>query len=186
MIAHPNPSLPIPRFLREHREGLFARWKSRMRERLPDAAALTEEQLIDCLPLFLDAVILGLEQNAGRLVDEKRSAASRSHGSQRYALAFPVGEVIQEYALLVVSAVELAEEIGISLAPRDISALSEVLFTGAADAANEHGLCEARGRQKEERQRIGFVAHELRNPLSSVRMAWDLLRHERDLGNTAF
>ena len=73
MVVDRTPTVPVYRLLREHREALFERWKSKMRERLRRDAVLTDEQLLDCLPLFYDELIHGLEQHGGRLVHEGRS-----------------------------------------------------------------------------------------------------------------
>ena len=186
MAVDQKPVMPIHHFLREHRDALFAQWKIKIRDRLRADVALTDEQLVDCLPLFLDDLIFGLEQHGGRLVEEHRSAASRVHGSQRYALSLPIDDVIREYSVFFSVIVEYAEEQGIFLTSWDLGVLSEVLFTAASEASLEHGECEARDRQKAERQRIGYIAHEFRNPLATARMAWDLLRSNLDLGGGTF
>jgi len=173
-------STDLPAFLSSHRAALLERWAYKVSTTLSSESWMTEEQLRNSLPLFIDEIIEGLERQAGKLVDDKKSALARVHGSQRETLGRGVADLVREYGLFFESVVELALEEGKALDPADVLELSKCLYTGAAEAVDEYAVQSEAGRKKAELLHFGFVAHELRNPLWSARMAWDRVRGDAE------
>lgn len=165
----------VEEFLRQNREALLAKWEMKVRASLPTSSNLAADQLRDSLDLFLDEVIEGLKHGRGRLIEEGRSPIAREHGGQRQVLSTNISELVREYHLLLESAAELAEEMDASLSQRDVLELTRWLFAGAAEAVEEYAQRQEEQQRRSDFEYFAFVAHELRNPLSSARIAWELV-----------
>lgn len=165
----------VGEFLERHRDALIAKWEAKVRAALQDDERFTGEQLRNSLHLFLDEIIdrLLAFSRGGAQAGRRRSPIAREHGGQRQVLQLGIIELVREYSLLHESIAELADETVTTLSGRGITALTTQLFSGAAEAVEEYVR-----RQEEEQHRgnfeyFAFVAHELRNPLSSAQLAWE-------------
>jgi signal transduction histidine kinase len=162
-------------FLEQHRDLLITMWIEKVRRTLPTNATLTHDQLLDTLHLFLDELIDGLQSRHGRLADERQSPIAREHGRQRQVLERDMAELVREYGLLLESIAEIVEQTGADLRPQDVFDLGRHLFSGAAEAAAMYAERQADHQRRADYRYFAFVAHELRNPLSSARIAWDIM-----------
>jgi signal transduction histidine kinase len=168
--------MDIGQFLRVHREVLVGRWKDKLRAALYRDSTLTDQQLLDSMQVFVDQVIDGLDRQSGPLVDEQRSAIAGEHGSERQQLRQDLYNLVREYGHFLDCLGEVAEKEGIQLEVSGVFALSRLLNAGAAAAAHEFAKRAELEREAINAQHFAFLAHELRNPLSSARLAWELLR----------
>ena len=174
-------AMDIARFLSGHRDHLVDRWKTKLRTSLYHDAELTDQQLLDSLHIFLDQVIDALATGTGTLAREERSAVATEHGNQRHQLRQDIYNVVREYGFFLECVEEISRERAVSLEAHALLALSRLLNTGAAESAREFAEqarleCEALNSRH-----FAFLAHELRNPLYSARLAWDTLRrHDGD------
>ena len=162
-------------FLQQHRDLLITVWIEKVRRTLPSSAQLTYEQLLDTIHLFLDELIEGLRSGHGRLAEERRSAIAREHGGQRQVLDREIAELVQEYGLLLESIAEVARSTGAALHAEDVFDVARHLFSGAAEAAAMYADRRAERQRRADYRYFAFVAHELRNPLSSAHMAWEIM-----------
>jgi signal transduction histidine kinase len=170
----------LSEFIRRERDAIVAAWESKVRDEIV-RRDLTPEQLLDDLHLLIDQVIEELELSSGRLVEGGRSAVARAHGRQRHTVRHELADVVREYGLLFEAVVELSERLGIELYARDVLNLSRCLYTGAAQAAEEFALKSDAERRRADFEFFAFLAHEIRNPLSSARMAWELGRRTGEI-----
>ena len=89
--------------------------------------------------------------------------------------------MVREYTVLARLILELAEEHGVSPTLQELQTLVTAIGDGAATGAAEY----TRRREAEllarENAHMGFLAHELRNTLTSGRFAFDLLRRRNFL-----
>jgi signal transduction histidine kinase len=83
--------------------------------------------------------------------------------------------MVREYGLLFEVVVALAAERGEQLPEGCFHVLARCLFDGAADATAQYARQRDEERARVEARSFAFFAHELRNPLSSVMMAWRVL-----------
>jgi signal transduction histidine kinase len=150
----------------------------RMRERLPGDAVLTREQLVDCLPLFLEGVSTKLE-GSDRMT-RVGTHGSRAHALQRHALGMSPEQLVREYGFIAECAVELCGTHGRQISIEEMLELTSVLFGCAAVAVGTFAEREAARARETERERIGFLAHEMRNPIASAQMALELMKLHRN------
>lgn len=167
----------VSKFLERQRDILIERWLEKIRATLPTEATLTDQEILNSLQLFLDQIIAGLHSMDGTLVAEKYSPLARDHGGQRQALKRSIVDLVQEYSLFFEVVMERASERGEHLDERGLLELSKCLYTGAAEAVAQFAKQQEEERRRIDYEHFAFLAHELRNPLSSARLAFDITRH---------
>jgi signal transduction histidine kinase len=168
----------VSTFIERHRDVLVERWKDKIRATLPTESTLTDEELLDSLQLFLDQIIEGLRTMGGALVEQQYSPLARVHGGQRQALKRSIVEVVQEYSLFLEVVIERARDSRVHLDDRGLLELSKCLFTGAAEAVAQFARQQEEERRRADYEHFAFLAHELRNPLSSARLAYELAQQK--------
>jgi signal transduction histidine kinase len=163
-------------FLRTYQHEVRERWASNVRATLPTESRLTDEQLDDSLFLYLEQLIELLQRGREEPPSGHWRAVARMHGSQRQTLGRSVAELVREYGLLYASVVQVAAQQKVELQGSELLILTQHLFDSAAQAVAEFSAMAETRQRDAELKHIGFLAHELRNPLGSAQLAWNLLR----------
>jgi signal transduction histidine kinase len=158
--------------LKAKRELLVACWSRKIRAAV--TTALTNAELLDRIPAFVDEIITALYPYAAPL--PSTSAHASEHGAQRLRLHFDVGEVVREYGLLHECILDLAGESGLQISLTEQHVVLNWLNSGIADALAQYVKRRDQELERQTSEHLGFVAHELRNPLSAARAAVDRLR----------
>lgn len=139
------------------------------------STALQREDVIDSLRGFLHEVIHGLraDQQAGQVgAMTADSTTARAHGRQRFELGFDVGAIVREYGALRDVIFVFMEESGESFTVAEMRSLSFYLVGGIANAATKYAQERDAELRRQTSRHVAFLAHELRNPLSSARLAF--------------
>ena len=161
--------------LKERRSHLIACWGARTKG-LVASASLPRAELLDHIPAFVDEIIQALYPSAIPL--PPMSARAEQHGEQRLGLGFDVAEVVREYGMLHECILEVAAEAGLEVEHRDQAVVVKWLNAGIADAVSQYVKQRDLEVQRQSSEHLGFIAHELRNPLGSARMAFERLRRK--------
>jgi signal transduction histidine kinase len=161
--------------LKEKRGQLTARWAERIKG-VVAAGALPRAELLDHIPAFVDEIIRALYPDAVPL--PAVSVNAEEHGQQRLRLGFDVAEVVREYGMLHECILEIAAEAELVISLREQAIIGKWLNTGIADALAQYVRERDLELQRQHSEHLGFIAHELRNPLSSARMAFLTLRRK--------
>jgi signal transduction histidine kinase len=176
-------------FISNNRAELLARCKVKVALR-PHRAA-TEAQLANGIPLFLaqlqrtlaaeeggdDAQSLEISGAAGGLASNlsEMGVSAAAHGRQLLELGFTVDQVVHDYGDLCQAITDLAVERDAPFGTDEFRTLNRCLDNAIADAVTEFSFQRdsERARQQELaiEARVGFLAHELRNALSSATLA---------------
>ena len=159
--------------LRDRKQLLLERWMAgTRRENTADPVSRTE--LLDHIPRFIDELISAL--HPGALPFPSPTANANEHGAQRFRLGFNVAEVVREYGTLHRCIVEIASEEGWAITAHDHAIIARWLSDGLANAVSQYVSDRDAEVQRQAAEHLGFIAHEIRNPLSSVNMAVRLLQ----------
>jgi signal transduction histidine kinase len=161
--------------LKERRNELIAHWGDRIKGAVA-SASLPRAELLDHMPAFVDEIIQALYPDAVPL--PPMSARAEAHGEQRLGLGFDVAEVVREYGMLHECILRVAEEAGIDISRRDQELVVKWLNVGIADAVSQYVKQRDLELQRQSSEHLGFIAHELRNPLGSARLAFQRLRRK--------
>ena len=173
MTGGAPPEGSLSAVLKDHRSRLITCWGDRITGAIA-AAMLPRAELLDHIPAFVDELIRALHPDAMSL--PPMSANAEEHGEQRLGLGFDVAEVIREYGMLHECILQIAREAELVISPREHEVIVKWLNVGIADAVAQYVKQRDLELQRQNSEHLGFIAHELRNPLGSVKMAFGRLR----------
>jgi signal transduction histidine kinase len=105
------------------------------------------------------------------------------HGEQRFRLGYDIGGVIREYGTLHDVIFDFIDRQKTRISQGEYRLFSQFLLSAVADAATQHEKKRDDEMQRLSARHIGFLAHELRNPLSSARMAVRLLLERKEFAD---
>ena len=175
-------------FLTNNRTDLIERCRIKVSKRL--APKGTAAELTHGIPAFLDQLIktLQVEQTSDPMRSREVSgpagggpavseigATATLHGRELSLRGFTVEQVVHDYGDLCQAITELAFENDAPIATDEFRTLNRCLDNGIADAVTEHAF--QRNSLIENREvralneRLGFLAHELRNYLHTATLA---------------
>jgi signal transduction histidine kinase len=160
--------------LKTRREVVVACWSAKIRAAVGEA--LSTAELLDHIPAFVDEIIAALYPGAVPL--HVSSGNAGEHGAQRLRLQFNVAEVVREYGLLHECIIELAREHDVQIDLAEQQVIGKWLNTGIADAIDQYVKRRDTELERRTSEHLGFIAHELRNPLSAARAAAQGLRRK--------
>jgi len=155
--------------LAARRDDLIAAW-SDATGRTIASASLARGELLDRMPDFVDQIIAALHPDAIPLPPATEIA--EEHGAQRLRIGFDVAEVIREYGLLHRSILRIAENAAVTPSLREQVVIAHWLSSGIADAVAQYVKQRDLETQRQTSEHLGFIGHELRNPLSTARLAF--------------
>lgn len=165
----------------QHHPEIERRWLRRVQERVTAAPGVEPTHLRDGLPDYLVALAASLVTSGETDVRPGSASAwstmAREHGVTRVRIGFDINQLLTEFIILRHVIREVALEHGIE------TSATEAVLADALDSAIAASVCayveardyEARRRQAEN---VGFLTHELRNPLSNAMMAAAQLRRD--------
>jgi signal transduction histidine kinase len=185
--------LVLHEFLSTHRPDLIDRCRQSAAER--NSVQATEGDSRFGIPLFLDQLITTLkaEQASGSSAGEKISgaegggsrssevgAAAAQHGRELSQRGLTVDQVVHDYGDLCQAITGLAFELGAPITTLEFKTLNRCLDNGIADAVTEFSYQRDRisGDRESQalNQRIGFLAHDLRDHISTATYAIRLMK----------
>ena len=148
----------------------------------------TQTEVSDALHGYVQAVATKLRRGQHELADE----SAKAHGEQRWYVGYDLKSVILEYGVLRSSIVDTVEGTGYIMTAREVDAVADILYAGAAEAAVEFttratqqindALATAQAAIRAREDVVAIVSHDLKNPLSvihgSVMQLDQLLRAE--------
>ncbi len=167
-------------FLAENRAALIEGCKARVAlRRMPDPA---DAVLAHGIPLFIDQVTKTLrrEQHGDPKAAAQISESAAQHGFELLRQGVTVDQVVHDYGDLCQSITDLALELGTPIDVDEFRTLNRCLDNAIADAVSEFAyqrdlLIEDRGTQALN-ERLGYLAHELRNLIHSATLAVSALK----------
>jgi signal transduction histidine kinase len=176
-------------FLSSNRQELERRCRDKVFER-PGRAA-DRQQLEQGIPLFLDQLIRALqaesEQHGSKGLTISGSAigdandhselgdSATIHGADLLTLGYSISQVVHDYGDLCQAVTDLSIELGEDFEIAEFRTLNRCLDNGIADAvtafSQQRDLVIADEQALETNERLGFLAHELRNQLNTATLA---------------
>ena len=138
----------------------------------------TEAEIDHGVPLFLNQLVIALRGGGKVNPDISRSAVL--HGRDLQLQGFTVSQVVHDYGDVCQSITDLAMEVDAPISTNDFRTLNQCLDDAIAGAVTEFG----RGRNQSTldgeaargTERLGFLAHELRNLMNTAILALEVLR----------
>ena len=181
-------------FLTSNRADLIERCRLKVAER--SAPRVTQAELTHGIPLFLDQLIktLQVEQTSepmksrrvsgpaggGSPVSSELGSAAALHGRELLQQGFTVDQVVHDYGDLCQAITDLAFERNAPIAIDEFRTLNRCLDNGIAEAVTEYAYQRnsdmTNNGVQALNERLGFLAHELRNLLHTATLAFTAIK----------
>jgi len=170
--------MPLHELLAAKREDVLQRWRAQVHGTLAPEA-MPPLELVNHIPEFVDEIVSALRTDSGlssRGPSPEVGATAAGHGAQRLRLGFSLDSVVREYGALRDAIIGTARDTGAQPTFREIQVLFDAIISGIAHAVSEYTHQRDAELLRQTNEHFAFIAHELRNPLSSVTVAFQLLK----------
>ena len=141
-------------------------------------------ELRDHLPEFLQEIVGALRKDAGLyspVLQSELATTAEGHGEQRLRLGFSLDSVVREYGAMRDAIVATANDLGVRMSFGDLQIVFDCMITGIARAVSQYSYERDAELLRHANEHFAFIAHELRNPLSSAMTAVQLLSAQGQL-----
>ncbi len=147
---------------------------------------LSSAEMEEGLPLFYDELIAALnrvEQDAA--AEEMEDAAfthisrdsAAHHGEESLKLGYTVSQVVHGYGSICQGITEYAQKKDSPITVREFRCLNLCLDIAIAESVTAYDRVQRETIDREEVQRLGFLAHELRNALQNAAMSFHVIKN---------
>jgi signal transduction histidine kinase len=167
----------LHQFMTDHRAEILERCIGQLKQDMPDRA---EDDLEQGVATFLDEVVRALQRDSGALVSSplpegSETAARLGEGRQR--AGHGVAKVPEIFAAISSAVGTIGKDHNLSITAEEYQAFNGCLDTGVATSIENYWKRERADEDARLTERVGFLAHELRNALGSAVMAFKVLRN---------
>jgi signal transduction histidine kinase len=166
----------LTQFLVEHRDELIARARAKVAARpWPSVSA---HELENGVPLFLTQLTetLRLEMTSEPFSDSSIGKSAALHGGDLLEQGYTVSQVVHDYGDVCQAVTELAAEQQAVISAEEFHTLNRCLDTAIAEAVTEYGRLKGKATAQAEGERLGQLAHELRNLLQTALLAFGAVK----------
>jgi hypothetical protein len=163
-------------FIAVNREEIIRRCRARVATRsIPPP---TEAEINHGVPVFLDQLVNALR--LGLLSSPEIGKSAIQHGHDLLLQGFTVSQVVHDYGDVCQATTELAVEKNAPISTDDFRMLNQCLDDAIAGAVTEYGRERNQsaldGEAARGNERLGFLAHELRNLSHTAIVAFEVLK----------
>lgn len=162
-------------FIAAHHADLVERTRTKIAKRLGSTS--TEEEIASGVPLFLDQLVETLRRTSSTSAAMDRAAAQ--HGASLLGLGYTVAQVVHDYGDICQALTELAMELDAPITTDEFHMLNMCLDNAISEAVTEYTRLSTRAMADAEIERSGVFAHELRNRISAVQLAYQTIASGR-------
>jgi signal transduction histidine kinase len=175
----------LPEVIEQHRAEIVERWLERAYHDIAPSA-VPRSDVLDELGDVIAALVRSLRRD---VIDDQPAAPAplgiaQSHGRQRFHAGYDIAAVVREHRILREVIFEVVAESGYRSDLAEVGSVAKFLFGALAETASSYAIERDREVSEQAERYIGFLAHELRNPLSTARLALSLLREKRQLAES--
>jgi signal transduction histidine kinase len=166
----------LDEFIRSHREAIIASARARVATRTSPRP--TDAELTNGIPLFIDQLVdaLHLARSSAVADHSALSESARKHGRELLREGLTIGEVVHVYGAVGECITNRAVEQKLSVSANESRVLTLCLDDAIAGAVTEYALQRERAVEAEGTERLGILAHELRNVLNTGSLAYGILQ----------
>jgi signal transduction histidine kinase len=173
----PTPSISMRRFITEHRALIERQSRDLLRERSTEKS--TESELERGVPVLIDQLVETLGRGrspSGGPLDRAIVTTAAEHGSRLFARGFSMAQLVHGYGVVSEVVMELGEKYGVGFTTRDFEVLNRIIVLAIGGAVTEYQKRNTDETRDQNLERVGMLAHEMRNALSTATMAHEVIR----------
>jgi signal transduction histidine kinase len=177
-----DPAASLGELIRQHAAEIERRWLERVQRDVLRSPGVELTELRDGMPDYLQALVQQLTGSSpGGLVQQAEAGwavVAREHGITRVRLGFDISQLLHEFVVLRQVIRAVASEQGLATAGPE-GVLADLLDGAIAEATRAYVAARDQELRRMQAANIGFLTHELRNPLLTARLAADRVRETR-------
>lgn len=137
---------------------------------------LSSAQLRLGLPIFYDYLIAFLKNPAAAPSERHLKIGASNHGKESLRLHYSLSHVVHAYGAMCQAITEAAQQKGAGVSAQEFNSVNMCLDVAIASAVSEFHFRSNEASEAREVEHLGSLAHELRNALSSVTVAHDMIK----------
>ena len=177
----------LDEFISSNRDAIIARTRARVASRT--APRPSADELEHGIPAFLTQLTeaLRLARATDEIDHEQISKTARQHGNDLQKLGLTIGLVVRDYGDVCQAITELAVELKAPISGEEFQTLNLCLDHAIAAAVSEFARQGERAVTDKGTERLGILAHELRNSINTAMLAFEVIKSGRvaSAGSTA-
>ncbi|MEO7999662.1 MAG: HAMP domain-containing sensor histidine kinase [Gemmatimonadaceae bacterium] len=162
-------------FVTAHSTEIISRTRAKVA--LRSNPAVTDDELENGVPLFLAQLVEALATPTP--THEAIGPSAARHGANMLRMGYTIAQVVHDYGDVCQAVTELAEELRADISIDEFHTLNRCLDDAIAEAVSEYSRLRQRKQTDSETDRIGALAHEMRNRLASAMLAYEALKGGR-------
>jgi hypothetical protein len=161
-----------------NRDSIEKRWLSTILAALGDKN-VSPTEFRDAMPDYLRELVAALRDRDGmeQVASAAWSTIAREHAVTRVRLGFDIDELVHEFIVLRRVLFEVMLEEGVLDDVRQAARLTDLTEAGLAVAVRSYVESRDYDARRKEAEHVGFITHELRNPLTTATLAAGHWRH---------
>ena len=169
----------LDEFIVANRDAIIARAQQRVATRT--APKPSQVELSNGIPVFLEQLgdALRLAKASGVIDHGQLARSAASHGHDLHALGLTVAQVVRDYGDVCQAITDLAVEQQASISSAEFRTLNLCLDDAIAAAVTEYATLRESAVADEGTERLGVLAHELRNHLNTAAISFELIKSGR-------
>jgi signal transduction histidine kinase len=166
-------------FITSNREAITARARARVASRTSPKPS--DLELRNGIPVFLDQLGDALRtERAGKGVDHRKIGQSATlHGGDLLRMGLTIGQVVHDYGDVCQTITEMALEQEAPISSADFRTLNLCLDDAIAEAVTEYSRQRERVILERGTERLGVLAHEMRNLLNTAMLSFESIQSGR-------
>lgn len=169
----------LDEFVLLNRELILSRVRARVAARSSPKAS--DAELQNGIPVFLDQLgdALRLARLSSAIDHVALSKSAERHGQDLLRMGLSIGQVVHDYGAVCQTITELAVEEDTPIATADFRTLNLCLDDAIAEAVSEYARLRENAILADGTERLGFLAHELRNLLNAAMLSFEIIKGGR-------
>jgi signal transduction histidine kinase len=169
----------LSEFISSNRDEIIERTRARAASRPSPKATLVE--LNNGIPKFLDQLSAALmrEGSGGEVDHDRIRKTAKRHGHDLLRMGMTVGQVVRDYGDVCQVVTDLAVEQAAPIGREEFRTLNLCLDDAIAEAVTEFSRRSELAVADQETERLGVLAHELRNLVSTAMLTFDSIKSGR-------
>jgi signal transduction histidine kinase len=170
---------PLGGVIERNQQEIERRWLERVKRDIAANSEIEATHLRDGLPDYLHALVKLFSRTSATnfdvAVEPSWSKVAREHGITRVQIGFNINQLIHEFIVLRHVIREIAEEHGVAVEGFE-PILADTLDAAIAAAVSAYVDARDYEARKKQAENIGFLTHELRNPLYTAMLTASHMR----------
>jgi signal transduction histidine kinase len=166
-------------FILSNREEIIARVRKRVASR--SCPKPSDVELKNGIPVFLDQLgdALRLKKSSDKIDHEQLGKSARLHGHDLLRMGLTIGQVVHDYGDVCQTITELAVEQRAPIGGEEFRTLNLCLDDAIAAAVTEYSRARENATAELGTERLGVLAHELRNLLNTALLSFQSITSGR-------